>query len=214
MRASHLSMMCDWDAMMNEHCTPTVAELHSLADDFSPTRDEKWQRRESVKVLSVSPVTILLEEILCEESHCIAISYEIPKPYAMLTFERHEAGAVQTAVDESLAAELRELASILNQSPVIVKGLACRYAQDLRPTDTVESATVVSLDMSALHVELVAIDLVELGQGRGRMPRRSLGVSIPLSRACDAVADVEDAIVKLICMMEQGESETAPEFWI
>ena len=107
------------------------------------------------------------------------------------------------------------------QQMSIVKGIARRYANDLRPTDTLESATVASVDTNSLTVEVVAIDLMEMGGSGGRMPRRSHRVSVPLPRSCETAPAIEDAIVELIGALGldgdgdlEPDSNAAPEFWI
>merc|ERR1711988_373415 len=184
MRASNIAMVCDWDAMLMEQCAPSDDELRSLADDFSPTFDAQWQRRESVRLLSVNPAMISIEEILCQDHSCIAIAYDVPRQGAIQAMERYASGAARAAKHAALDGELREMVSMLNQSPSIIKGMARRYAHDLRPTDTLESATVAAVDGRSLTVEVVAIDLMEMGGSGGRMPRRSHTVIIPLPRSC------------------------------
>lgn len=210
-----VTMICTWEAMMHENCEPTAEALRALAKQHSPAVELDWQRRESVRVLEVDEEAISIEEVICDETHCIALTHVIARDHAVQAMESDEAG--NTMASES-AKHLCELVQMLNQSPALVKALAHRHtaAEQLRPTDMLEYATVRDISMNAVIVELSAVDLIEMAEGGEHMPRRKLIATVPLPRSCVSVVEVEEALLEMIdlIMMAEDDATAAPDVWI
>lgn len=140
-----IAMTCDWDAMMKELCAPSEPSLTALSDHFSPAQRCERERREGVRVLEVGHESMSIEEIICTETHCIALSYTVPRNQAQATLMASERGEeVKNEKDQASRQHWQhELRNLLNASPGVVRSLVRRHAPHcLRPTEEIEMAMV------------------------------------------------------------------------
>jgi len=208
-------MTCDWEAMMKQECAPANMQLAALSDTFSPRSHDpersEQERREGVRLLEVQDDRMSIEEIICTETHCIALSYTVPRHQAQPVLMASDGGgkmAMENTLSTMWQHELREL---LNASPGVVRALVRRHgAQCLHPTDEIEAAMVREVTSTALEVELTVIDLALIEDHMAQISRRTLSAQLPLPRECTSAEAVEDAIFKMLQLdptddqLEQG----------
>jgi len=214
-RRTSMHMICDWDAMMAEVCEPSALNdsLESLADGFSPAEEGEGQRRESLRILNLNEWTIALEEVLCTDAYCIAITYEVDRQHAQATMQRSD--VEDFVAGPSQNTWRNDLRDLLNASPGVVHALARLHAPRgcsdcLRSTDELEKATVRQVLPDALVVELTMTDLAQIDEHSTHMPRRTHTAHLALPRVCDSADCVEAAVIEMLRL----DSPEGPEMGI
>jgi len=187
--------------MMKELCAPSEPSLTALSDHFSPAQRCERERREGVRVLEVGHESMSIEEIICTETHCIALSYTVPRNQAQATLMASERGEeVKNEKDQASRQHWQhELRNLLNASPGVVRSLVRRHAPHcLRPTEEIEMAMVRDVRTTALEVELSVVDLALIDERMVHMPRRTLTAQVPFPQECTSAEAVEDAIFEML----------------
>lgn len=209
-------MLCDWAAMMEEECQPSPSAFTALSDTFSPANrvSSAAQERSTVlsrRIMRISHSAIAIEEVLGEQGHCLAITYEVPRLAALETMARASEEASYEPQPKAVPAWQSNLVSLLNSSPVMTKSLAYRYARhSIPPTADVEHATVREVTCIALVLDITIVDYAAIESSSGGLPRHSFSISMALPRPCGSPEEVEDAIVGML----DDDGPPAPQMWI
>ena len=197
-------------------------ELARVANRWSPTAENEYERITKVEVTAIDEDGLELDEILCStiDSRCIAIRVPVRWPHGKcrqaeemrVAFEEISAAANESLeerlapVYETQQQQLQGLMQLCNTDFVrVLRFFALRYARGaLLDVAEIEATRMTQLNLEGFTLEIAGVGF-EVTED-GLLERRRSEVSILFDGPCSSPAAVEDVLVGMLM------ADDAPEF--